>query len=60
MSEQPAPEPYDIAIARRQLAEDEAWVRIADGFSEIRFIKNNQIQEISSFLADWEAGQIVE
>lgn len=59
MSEQPT-EPYDIAIARRQLAERKAQLAIIEAHISMRLLVIREISEIESFLADWEAGNISE
>lgn len=59
MTEQPA-EPYDIAIARRALAERKSQCLIGEAWSSLLPQYQAEVQEISSFLADWEAGQISE
>ena len=60
MTEPLPDEPGYIIIARRALAEAEAWVRVAEAFSEIQFMKMNEALDIRGFLDEWEAGQVSE
>jgi hypothetical protein len=60
MSEQPTQEPGSIIIARRALSERKNQCLIGEAWSNLLPQYQQDVEEISAFLADWEAGQISE
>jgi hypothetical protein len=53
-------EPGSIIIARRALSERQNQVMIGQAWSNLLPQYQQDVEEISAFLADWEAGNVSE
>ena len=60
MTETLPDEPGSIIVARRQLAERQMQLRVIDAYYSMRGMVTREIDEITEFIAEWEAGQVSE